>query len=262
MKLKPAFIYSFFVLRIVVCLPLIPIIYLWGKAIKASVPDLPEPTKNVEGTSGSSDSIKKILLIGESSISGVGIEDHAEGIPGEIGRVLSAYNSTSISWKVVAKSGYKAVDVINQLMPKLTNETYDLIIVGLGGNDTFQVTPPWVWRKDMYFLIDLLKIKYPDTHLIISAMPPVADFPVFPALLQSFMGGHTNMLRHTIMDFPLLFDKVDYMADKVKMSEWLSDETSNNMADFFSDGVHPSALTYQLIGRGIANIVIEKKIFG
>lgn len=261
MKLKLFLIYVFFILRIIICLPLIPIIYLWGKAIKASIPDLPEPTKNLDGNFGESYCPKKVLLIGESSISGVGIEDHMEGIPGEIGRILSVHNDTSITWKVVAKSGFKAIDVINQLLPKLANETYNLIVIGLGGNDTFQTTPPWIWRRDMYLLINLIKIKYPSAHVIISAMPPVADFPVFPKLLQSFMGGHTNMLRLSIMDFPILFDKVYYMADKVKMHEWLGDETSNNMEDFFSDGVHPSALTYQLIGRGIAGLVIEKKVF-
>ncbi len=261
MKVKPVLIYCFFVLRIIICLPVIPIIYLLGKSIKASIPDLPEPVKNINGKIGSTSNLKKVLLIGESSISGVGIDDHEEGIPGEIGRTLIAKENISVEWKVVAKSGFKAIDVIDSLLPKLPEEHFDLLIVGLGGNDTFQITPPWVWRKHMHQLITLLQAKFPDIPIIISAMPPVADFPVFPKLLQSFMGGHTNMLRHTIMDFPDLFDQVDYLSDKVKMKDWFSEETSTQMEDFFSDGVHPSALTYQLIGSGIADRILEKKIF-
>jgi len=88
-------------------------------------------------------------------------------------------------------------------------------------------------------------------------MPPIADFPVFPTILQYFMGGHVNMLRHTIMDFPKRFDQVGYLSQKVRMKDWFGDETSNEMEDFFSDGVHPSALTYQLIGKAIAEKLIE-----
>lgn len=260
MKPKLLFIYSFYVLRIIFCMPVLPVIYFLGKSIKASIPDLPEASRNIEGKVGDSANLKRILLVGESSISGVGIDDHALGIPGEIGRSLFSKKEISIKWQVIAKSGYKAIDVIDQLTPQLPDEEFDLLILGLGGNDTFQQTPPWVWRKHMATLINLLKNKYPKTHVVISAMPPVADFPVFPLLLQSFMGGHINMLRHTIMDFPLRFSQVSYLSDKVKMQEWLGEDTTDNIQDFFSDGVHPSEITYQLIGKAIAGKIEEHNI--
>lgn len=252
-------IYGWYVLRIIICIPVLPIIYYLGVTIKRGIPDLPEASRNIKGSSGNDDG-KKLLLIGESSISAVGIEDHEDGIPGEIGRIMARQCGQSIRWEIVAKSGFRAIDVIEKLLPNLPRSSADLLIVGMGGNDTFKLTPPWVWRKNMKIIIRELRTKYPGRKLLICAMPPVADFPVFPGILKSFMGGHTNILRNSIRDFPSRFEDVFYLADKVRMKEWLSEENSMDMADFFSDGVHPSALTYQLIGRAIASKIIDNNL--
>ena len=256
MNLKLFTIYVLWVLRLIICLPILPVIYWLGKKIKSQIPDLPAASLHLSGTIGEKHEHLKLLLIGESSIAGVGIDDHMEGIPGTIGRVFLTQDK-AISWQVVARSGFKAIDVINQLVPTLPHSKADVIIVGLGGNDTFQMTPPWRWRSHMKQLVGLLRDGYPDAHVIVSAMPPVADFPIFPWILQKFMGGQTNMLRLTIRDFPVIFSKLSYLSEKVRMQEWVEKSDGLTLSDFFSDGVHPSAVTYQLIGQAIGEEILS-----
>ena len=258
MQLKLIAIYVGFVLRLILCIPVLPVIYLLGKKIKGEVPDLPEASQHLIGQLGPSENSTHVILVGESSIAGVGITDHLEGIPGSIGKMYQQQNR-GINWQVVARSGYKAIDVIEQLIPKLPDSKADIVVLGLGGNDTFQMTPPWIWRRDMKQLVGILQEHYPKAHMVVSAMPPVADFPVFPWVLRKFMGGHTNMLRLTIQDFPQCFSNLSYLGQKVEMQEWVAKSKGLSLADFFSDGVHPSALTYQLIGEAIGQEMITKR---
>ncbi|MEL7145211.1 MAG: SGNH/GDSL hydrolase family protein [Bacteroidota bacterium] len=260
MQLKLIAIYTAFVIRLIVCIPVLPFIYWLGKKIKNTVPDLPEACRNVDGQLGMPEKTRKVVLVGESSIAGVGITDHLEGIPGSIGKLLGA-KGKGISWQIVAKSGFKAADVLRVLVPRLPDTDADFVILGLGGNDTFQMTPPWQWRIKMKKLVQVLRQQYPGAHLIVSAMPPVADFPVFPWVLQQFMGGQTNLLRLTLQDFPELFARLSYLGEKVRMQEWVAKSNGLTLADFFSDGVHPSSVTYQLIGEAIGTemLAIEAK---
>ncbi len=258
MKVKLILIYLGFILRLVLILPLIPYIYWLGKKVKKSIPDLPEAHLNITGTLPGKNPIRNALLVGESSIAGVGITDHAEGIPGEFAKTLKERDGKGLRWHVVAKSGYKAVDVAEHLLPICPSSKFDFTILGLGGNDTFQMTAPWKWRSHMMNVIQQLRLKYPDSCLIVCAMPPIADFAAFPLTLKWFLGGHVNLLRKTIDDIPQKFTNTYYLHEKVKIKNWLAESNSLVPSDFFSDGVHPSKLTYQIIGREVAYKIMNK----
>ena len=115
MQLRLLAIYCWFIVRLLLILPALPLIYWLGKKIKAEIPDLPEAALHKKGSMGPDANSSHVLLVGESSIAGVGIDDHMQGIPGSIGEMYGN-EGLGFSWQVIARSGFKAIDVIEQLV--------------------------------------------------------------------------------------------------------------------------------------------------
>jgi lysophospholipase L1-like esterase len=148
-----------YVLGAIISLPLLPIMYFQGKKIRASVPRLPE-AKDTEGYSQNTSGNKlTVLTIGESTIAGVGVKTHREGFSGTLADELAFKLNASINWKVYARSGYTANRVIEKIIPKISEESVDLIVIGLGGNDAFTLNSPRKWKKHIHDFNSCIKVE-------------------------------------------------------------------------------------------------------
>jgi lysophospholipase L1-like esterase len=240
----------------ILALPFLPVMYIQGKKIKRTIPDLPE----AEGPNGlvSVHGQKKLRLgaLGESTIAGVGVSDHSEGFISAIAEGLSMAYNVSIEWDIYAQSGYTARQVREKLVP-LTASGYDLIIIGLGGNDTFKLHSPNTWRTDITELIDSIKGIHGDTPIVFTNMPPIRDFQAFTPLLRSTMGGLVELLGEELEKITHAYHHVFYNSEAIRLEDWLTTIKGTTVEDFFSDGVHPSKLTYQLWGKAMASFIID-----
>jgi len=158
-----------------------------------------------------------------------------------------------VFWKVLAKSGYTARTVCDLLVPQIPTEAFDLIVIGLGGNDTFKLNSPGKWRKDFMELIQQIRQRQPQSKIVIINVPPVGNFPAFPKLMQIILGNLVRLHGKAIRDFPQLYNQVHYM-------ELSQVEGKSMIDDFFSDGVHPAPITYAIWGKEIAHYIINHQI--
>ena len=236
--------------------PILPLMYVQGKRIRSSVPTLPE----AKGSKGYVD-IKaekdfNTLLIGESTISGVGVNTHEEGFAGSFSAQLAELTHTNIRWRVYAKSGYTAQDVHDKIVPKIKEAHADLIVIGLGGNDAFGLNSPNKWEKSIHKLIQSLRVKHPSSPIIFTNMPPIKEFPAFTPLIKFSIGNLVEMLGTQLEKMVHKMDNVYYHSMKITLKEWnerLGIEA--NPSYYFSDGVHPSKETYQVWGSEFAKFV-------
>ena len=81
-------------------LPLIPIIYFQGRRIKATVPILPDAI-GLEGVEGQSVQQINLLTLGESSIAGVGVDHHKNGLTGALAQSLFQKYNYKISYALI-----------------------------------------------------------------------------------------------------------------------------------------------------------------
>ena len=240
-------------------LPLSPIMYLQGKLIRAKIPDLPEAS-GTEGTTSINQPVDlQLITIGESTMAGVGVKTHAEGFSGTLAKELAAKMKQNIRWKVYAKSGITAKRVPQELIANITEKQADLIVIGLGANDAFEGNSPYTWRKGIEQTIQSLRTKFPVTPIFFINMPPIKEFPAFPFLIKQTIGNlvelHGQELQKIIVNQPTIF----YNAQVLWLKEWLKGTLADRpVSDFFSDGVHPSKLTYQEWAKDFANFVMQK----
>ena len=249
------FIYQlFYFLGALLALPLLPILFWQGKKVRTTIPKLEEPNDlqgKVEGVV--TDSSLQLLTLGESTIAGIGVDTHQEGLTGHLAKFLCQSSKRTVEWQVLAKSGYTASDVADSLVSQIpTTKKFDLIVIGLGGNDTFSLNSPLRWKRDFEHLLQSIHQKQPEVPILLANMPPIADFPAFPPMMRWFLGSLVMLLGKTIRIFPKKYPNVYYDYQPIYFRDWQNRTVeASSIDDFFSDGVHPSGLTYKLWAKQI-----------
>jgi lysophospholipase L1-like esterase len=243
-----------------ISIPLLPLMYYQGKKIRAEVPQLPE----AEGKTGQcivnnqSANDLKVIFIGESTIAGVGVQTHEEGFAGAFAKTFSRFIEKNVIWKVYARSGYTAKSVHRKLLPKITEKQADLIVVGLGGNDAFTLNKPSNWSKDIRAIIESLQQIYPQTRIVFCNMPPIKEFPAFTSLIKFTIGNLVELLGEELEKVVKDYENVYYYNEIISVRQWKSRyQIEGDQSKFFSDGVHPSKLTYQTWGKAVAQFCFE-----
>lgn len=201
---------------------------------------------------------KQILIIGESTMAGVGSHKHETSFAGTLAEELSAKLKVQIHWKVYAKRGLTVNQITKQIIPSITENRVDLIIIGVGGNDTFALRSPIRWSKHIKKLTSILQNQY-NVPIVFLNMPPIKDFPAFSYPLKVSLGTLTEILRKSLYDFVSRSPEIFFNHKVIKMKDWLEKYEQLNQSDLFSDGVHPSEITYQLWAKDFANYLISNQ---
>ncbi|AUC85161.1 GDSL family lipase [Polaribacter sp. ALD11] len=243
-----------YILGAIVSVPLLPFLYFQGKNIRKKVPKLPEAKEPKGFVNGNFDTALNILSIGESTIAGVGVDFHKNGFTGALVNTLSAEMKTNINWRVYARSGYTLDRVCEKIIPKIEETSTDIIVVGMGGNDAFTLNSPKKWGLAIEKLIFLLENKFPGTPIFFTSMPPIKEFPAFTKPIKFVIGNLVEILGERLQTIIKDKKNVYYYNEVITLDKWSKKHAlpNNNSKIYFSDGVHPSELTYNVWGKEMA----------
>jgi lysophospholipase L1-like esterase len=198
--------------------------------------------------------IINILILGESTMAGVGITKHQDGFPGTLAKELSENLKVNVQWNVYAKSGFTAKQLTKHILPRIRENNFDLIIIGLGGNDAFALRSPGKWKKHIHILISDLRSKYKNAPIAFLNMPPIKDFPAFSLPLKITLGNLSLLLGKALNDLVLSEPNVYFNEKLIRVEEW---KKKYNEQNIFSDGVHPSEITYRLWAKDFAEFLLS-----
>lgn len=242
----------------ILSLPLLPLLFYLGIRARKKAGKLPD-AMNPRGIINGSNPGFRIAVIGESTVAGVGVEDHREGVTGQLAAAVAGSTGREVNWEAFGATGYTVKKIREETVHKLlgSGSTPDVVVIMLGGNDTFKLNTPLHWRRGMKDLIGFLRSHF-NGLIVIANLPPVSNFPAMAPLLRWYLGGLTNLHRKVIRDLPEEFDDLVYMSDPIDFDYWRKMEGRDVPADeFFSDGIHPSALTYRLWAGQIGEMVLD-----
>ncbi|MEL6944314.1 MAG: SGNH/GDSL hydrolase family protein [Bacteroidota bacterium] len=237
-------------------LPLLPLLYFQGKRIRASVPSLPEAVEPQGIIQNASKKKINLLCLGESTMAGVGVKKHVEGFAGTLAKELADFKAAEVHWRVFAKSGYTAEKLRQKILPKLQEERPNIIVISLGGNDAFTLNRPWKWRKQMEQLVHALQQQFENTPIFLTNMPPIKEFPAFTKPIKFVIGNLVEILGQELTKMVRQKHLVYYNEEVITLKGWTKKwQVDGAVEDFFSDGVHPSKLTYQIWAKDMAHFI-------
>lgn len=226
---------------------LTPILYAQGMYTRAKISKLPEASGPRNGVVQGSPTLLRLLVLGDSTAAGVGVDSHDEGLAGQTARSLTAMTGATINWSVLASNGITAAGLRAVLNELPDDVRADVIVLGLGANDVFRLQGPVKWERDLRALIDAIRERCGFAPVMVSEMPPIGHFPGLPQPLRSVLG-----LRARLLD-----KSTERLAEKMASVHFVSLPIEPDLAMFCSDGIHPSAACYGLWGRMIADAALE-----
>ena len=216
-------------------LPFSPLLYLLGQHTRRKIGLLPEAAGDTTGVAGEGGEAVELLVIGESTVAGLGAKTHETALAGQFARKLSERSGKTIKWMVIGKSGVTAKRTIEELLPLVPDKTFDYILIGLGGNDVLKLSSPRRWRRTMIELIGRLREKSPNSTIFITNCAAIHTSPVLPQPIKFLLSQLSKMHNANAIEFTALMNRVFYYHQPRSVPE-----------GFFADGIHPSEFGYSV----------------
>lgn len=215
--------------------PVLPFLYLQGQYTRFKVGKLPDAQGETSGEVIGNNGVINFLAIGESTIAGVGAKNHDEAMTGQFARHLSKQTGKTVNWHALGVSGITVHRTLHELVPKIPDVQFDVVLIGLGGNDVFQLSTPQKWRNGMKELIGIFRQKFPDAKIYLANVPMVRDFIALPNPTRYVLSRVAKLQQLNTLDFVADYENVHYYLPQGKF-----------LPEHFSDGIHPSAQGYDL----------------
>lgn len=224
-----------------------PVLAVQGARTLARVPRLPEaggPRSGGVGEAG--EDALTVLVVGESTAVGVGVDTHEEGMAAALARRVHEVSGEPVRWSVVGRNGARLRANARRRLPGVSGE-FDCAVVVLGVNDTLGLTSTRRWRAEMETLLATLRRGLRDGGLVVLAgVPQLLHFPALPQPLRTVMGLHGRALD------AVLAQVAAENADVVHVPT----PAMEDHADLAADGFHPSARGYRQWGDLIADAAL------
>ena len=174
--------------------PLLPILWLQGRHVRKHTPRLPEAAGPTAGTISAVGVPLRLLVIGESTVAGVGAPDHAHALTGQIAAALATRTGRTVHWHAVGKIGATARVARTRLVPEIPEAPVDIIVLALGVNDVLRFHAPGRWTRDLTQLITDLRERVGAAPIVLASVPPMGRFPAFPQPLRGVLGWRAAAL--------------------------------------------------------------------
>lgn len=221
---------------------LFPVLLYQGKRARRTTPRLPEAGGSPSGQYGEGTPARRVLVIGESTAAGVGVETHDQGLASQLAKQIYERTGQTIAWQTFGINGIRLGALIGELETAELPEA-DVVLLSMGVNDTTGFTPRFRFRRRLRELRQLLEPRYSGPIFLLS-VPPMHLFTALPSPLRYVMGWRAKQLDRIYQQMAR-----DASADFA----YLNYPTVTDPNLLASDGYHPGPRGYAFIADAIAS---------
>jgi lysophospholipase L1-like esterase len=227
-------------------LALLPIAWAQARATRRRVPLLPPPMPPHHGGVPGVGAPIRIVAIGDSAVSGIGLLRGDETVAAATARGLTRTTARPSIWRAYGLSGATVRDALSRLLPRVAPEPADLLIIAFGVNDTTGYRSPASFADDLARLASMARDRVGDAAVVIGGVAPIASFPALPWPLRTVLGWRSAALQAA--------------ADRLvgRLPRLVVERFEAPLAPdlFASDGFHPNLKAHTLWGERIAALAL------
>ncbi len=237
-------------LRLMATWPLLPVALVQGLRLRGQVPRLPEASGPREDTVAGAGMPLRLLVLGESTVAGVGAPTQEQALAAQLARALATRTGRAVQWQAVGKNGVTAAATRALLVQRLTSQLQDAVVLVLGVNDTLALRGPGRWTGDLQRLIAAVRERTGPAPVFLAAVPPMDEFPALPSPLRTVLGVRARVLDRAAARLAHQLPQVRHVPLPGRLKQ-----------DFFChDGLHPSPAGYRAWAEQLAAAVIDQSV--
>ncbi|HET7229768.1 MAG TPA: SGNH/GDSL hydrolase family protein [Longimicrobium sp.] len=225
--------------------PLLPVLFAQGRGVRRRTPRLPDAAGPAEGVFPGAEPALRLLVLGESTVAGIGAATHQTALTGHVAAALAWRTGRAVRWRAAGRSGANARQAA-ELVDALPIDPVDAVVISLGVNDTLRLRPPRMWAADVARLIGLIRERVGPAPVLLSPVPPIHSFPALPQPLRAIFGARARLLDAALARLPARVPNVAHVPLWVNPAPHL----------FCADGFHPSEEGYVAIGGRLAEEMV------
>lgn len=223
-----------------VALALLPVVLpqaLWVRRTAVRLPPAAGAQNGLVGAAGAPP--LRLLLLGESTVAGVGVELQEAALAGQLAVALAACLQRPVAWRACGENGITAAQACQRLLPQALAEPADLAVLVFGVNDTTHLSSLQTWDDSLRQLSRALVAG--GCRVVFTGVPPIEHFSALPWLLRKLLGWRAALMDHHLRRV-CREEGVGYQRLELEFAD-----------DYLArDGYHPSALGYRVWGEGLA----------
>lgn len=227
--------------RLLLKFVLAPVLVVQVVATRRRALVLPEAQGTREGRLGDGPHTLRLLIAGDSSAAGVGVDDQDHALAGYLTRALHARTGRPLQWALRARSGLTTADVHALLRDDPPMEA-DVVVVVSGVNDLIEQIPSHKAVQHREALAQWLLDEYRAAHVVFASLPPVHRFPLLPQPLRYLAGADARRHNRALAEWAATRPGVSHAPIELELDP-------ENMA---ADGFHPGEPVYWACGEALA----------
>ncbi|WP_374675632.1 SGNH/GDSL hydrolase family protein [Ideonella sp.] len=233
---------------------LAPLLWWQGRRVRRVAMRLPEAQGGREGIAGAGTGAAaaapwRLLVVGDSSAAGVGVDHQAVALAAPLAEALSHRLHRPVHWRLQARSGHRAHDLLATLRTVSPAPAADLMLVVAGVNDASALTPTRTWLAALQALHDTARDRCGVRQVWHSALPPMGRFPLLPQPLRWVMGRHAARLDAALQAHVRGHAARRYVPLPAVPAASAGDVPAGWVA---ADGFHPGPLAYRAWALSLA----------
>jgi lysophospholipase L1-like esterase len=181
-------------------LPVAPVVVVQGRRLRRDTPRLADAAGPWSGTLDGPPSAEgtaplRLLVLGDSTAAGVGVDSQHDALPGNLARSLSAHYGRGVRWTAVGENGATARDLLERFMPAATADSYDVVFLTIGANDALGIRSRAAFGRDIRSLLSRIRAASPDAVILMSSLPAFFRFVLLPNPLRYNLYLHSQSLE-------------------------------------------------------------------
>jgi lysophospholipase L1-like esterase len=186
----------------VIAFLLSPFLFPQSRVVLSHLPKLPEASGLRYGKVPG-DNPLRLLVFGDSTAAGVGVEYQSEGLVGALARDLNDRFGRGVTWQLYARSGVTSGALRAFFLPSAMSEQFDIIFLSIGVNDVMNIRYTRQFASDLEAILDGLREASPEAWIIVPGVPRMERFESLPDPLSSILGARAyriNLAARKVID--------------------------------------------------------------
>lgn len=222
-------------------------VYAWqGSRLRARTHRMPPPQNRDKYDFKGKGEPLKVLVVGDSSAAGVGVERIEQSFAWLFPHYLSKRSGRAVRLRIAGMNSATSGQIRDFVVPHIRPRDFDYIALNIGTNDAKNFHRGNRFCANFGGLLYALRARFPGATIIWSGVLDLEQVPALPSPLNLILGIRSRLIGH---NGRVLCSERGALAPE---PEWRIVEEN-----FSSDGFHASAKGYDEWASNLADYVIE-----
>lgn len=170
-------------------------VYIWqGLGVRRQTHRMAPPANPGTVGYGGTGRPLDILVVGDSSAAGVGVDSIEKCFAGALPRFLSEQTGRPVTARIVGMNSATSADIRDFVVPHIATRDFDYIALNIGTNDAKNFHTRRRFKKDFGTLLYALKARFPAATIIWSGVLDMKDVPALPTPLNRILGVRSRLI--------------------------------------------------------------------